>query len=263
MLRNIANHTLFLALALGACSASEGPVDGHDQDLNEGDDTLPGDDQPTSCAVVLCAEGTYCDDFDGSAECIPLPSCAAVDCGPGTTCELVEVQCVRAPCPPQPECVPVVDDPCAAVRCGDGNVCQVLSDGTVACLPPDAPTCAAVLCIEGTYCDDTDGSAECIPAPSCDGIDCEEGYTCELVDVQCITYPCPPQPECVPVDEGSTCAVTLCEEGTYCDDISGRAECIPLPSCDAVCCEAGTHCELVEVQCIRAPCPPQPVCVDD
>jgi hypothetical protein len=28
-------------------------------------------------------------------------------------------------------------------------------------------------------------------------------------------------------------------------------------------CSAGQHCELVQVACIRAPCPPQPTCVDD
>jgi hypothetical protein len=28
-------------------------------------------------------------------------------------------------------------------------------------------------------------------------------------------------------------------------------------------CSAGRHCELVQVACIRAPCPPQPTCVDD
>jgi hypothetical protein len=35
---------------------------------------------------------------------------------------------------------------------------------------------------------------------------------------------------------------------------------------DGVCdlaCDPGTHCELVEVQCIKAPCPPLPECVED
>jgi hypothetical protein len=131
---------------------------------------VPDDDDEVPCAVALCPEGTYCDDFDGSAECIPLPSCEAVCCAEGYTCELVEVQCIRAPCPPQPECVPVVDDP---------------------------TSCAATLCMEGTYCDDISGHAECIPLPSCDAVRCEDGTHCELVEVQCIRAPCPPQPSCV------------------------------------------------------------------
>jgi len=36
-----------------------------------------------------------------------------------------------------------------------------------------------------------------------------------------------------------------------------------LTACDEVRCEAGTHCELVQVQCIRAPCDPVPECKDD
>lgn len=32
--------------------------------------------------------------------------CERLDCPKGTQCMLVEVQCVQAPCPPQPECRP-------------------------------------------------------------------------------------------------------------------------------------------------------------
>ena len=34
-------------------------------------------------------------------------------------------------------------------------------------------------------------------------------------------------------------------------------------ACDGVRCEAGTHCELVQIQCVRAPCDPVPQCVSD
>ncbi|MFO0694372.1 MAG: hypothetical protein U0230_12505 [Polyangiales bacterium] len=35
----------------------------------------------------------------------------------------------------------------------------------------------------------------------------------------------------------------------------------PPTSCEGVVCEPGQHCEVVEVQCIRAPCPPLAQCV--
>jgi hypothetical protein len=74
------------------------------------------------------------------------------------------------------------------------------------------------------------------------------------------------EPECQdpsPTQAPASCAATLCAENTYCDDIGGEAKCLPLPSCDAQECPAGQHCELVQVQCVRAPCPRQPMCTPD
>jgi hypothetical protein len=76
-------------------------------------DETPATGEPTetpvtasSCAAVLCAVNTYCDDIGGQAKCLPLPSCVDHPCPDGQSCELVQVQCIRAPCPPQPACVP-------------------------------------------------------------------------------------------------------------------------------------------------------------
>jgi hypothetical protein len=60
-----------------------------------------------------------------------------------------------------------------------------------------------------------------------------------------------------------SCSEARCGAGYYCDDISGTAKCLPLPSCTGHVCESGTHCELKQVTCVRAPCPPQPTCVKD
>ena len=97
--------------------------------------------------------------------------------------------------------------------------------------PPGEPAvdaCAAVRCMAGTHCVLQGEGAACEPDGSA---------------------------------TGASCAATLCATGTYCDDAGGTARCIALPSCDASECADGQHCELVQVQCVRAPCPPQPSCV--
>ena len=63
------------------------PPEAGDGDLGDGDGD-PGDD----------GEG----DTTGTTD--DAPSCE-LECGPGQHCELVEVTCVRAPCPPSPQCV--------------------------------------------------------------------------------------------------------------------------------------------------------------
>src|SRR5262249_13388011 len=146
----------------------------------------------------------------------------------------------RAPCPPQPECVG--EDACAAVDCAPPYICQVV-DGKATCNAVKEP-CALV--------------------------DCKEGTHCEMVQVECFAAPCNPVAECVPDAHCGTPdpdpparAAPPSPEGTYCDDISGKAECIPLPSCDDTTCNANQHCDSVLVGSFRAPCPPQPTCVDE
>ena len=82
---------------------------------------------PVKCGQVMCGEGQiccnpscgictapdvmctqqFCDTPEkpgnGSA---PVVTCDTVRCVEGTHCEMVEVQCVRAPCHPVPECKP-------------------------------------------------------------------------------------------------------------------------------------------------------------
>lgn len=67
--------------------------------------------------------------------------------------------------------------------CGDdgvtyGNECKALCEGVTVAYP-----------------------GECQEPPTCEGYECPEGQHCELVEVQCITVPCFPQPTCVPNDD--------------------------------------------------------------
>lgn len=221
--------------------------------------------EPQSCETVDCGANSYCDDISGVAECLPLPSCATVRCTTGTVCELQNVQCVRAPCPPQPVCVPEPDagKTCGNVTCSAGQECCNASCGICvepggACTQqfcePQMGTCAEVDCRAGTTCIETPGGPMCQPTLTCASVLCVVGTTCVET---------PSGPSCEPNQGGASCATVRCAKDTYCDDISGVAECLPLPSCATVRCETGFSCELQDVQCIRAPCPPQPVCVAD
>lgn len=58
------------------------------------------------------------------------------------------------------------------------------------------------------------------------------------------------------------CTQQFCDEGSS-DVRAGEPLPPPAITCDNVRCAAGTHCELVEVQCVRAPCDPVPQCRPD
>jgi hypothetical protein len=123
----------------------------------------------TNCATTKCPGDTYCDDITGHAVCHPLPSCDTVRCSAGDHCELHDVQCIRAPCPPQPQCVPDALPPCATMRCMAGTYCGEPTPGQGACIPYS--TCMNVRCTSGTHCEDRPivcAKAPCPPtAPSC------------------------------------------------------------------------------------------------
>lgn len=108
---------------------------------------------------------------DTVKECEVAPSCDRVQCEEGTHCELREVWCVRAPCYPQPQCVP-----------DDAGV-----------------TCANARCARNHYCYDGDDQVRCIPYLTCDNAElaCAPGAACVDGPIACVTAPCPPSaPTC-------------------------------------------------------------------
>lgn len=149
---------------------------------------------PAECALVLCPAGTYCDDISGAAKCIKLPSCNTVKCSSGQHCELVEVQCIRAPCPPLPMCIDDADDPCANIKCAEGTHCEPTTPiacftapckvAPALCVPDDAGgggSCGGQHCGAGTFCCNA-GCGICAPKKgACLDIICEPGpYTEEI-----------------------------------------------------------------------------------
>lgn len=178
---------------------------------------------------------------------------------------------------------------CGATSCGEGTVCCNASCGIctppgrvciqIACDPSSVgETCADISCSAGEACADTPSGAQCVAQEEnpCNLADCPPSATCQVVQgaASCVPVAVAPVDAGEPMtdagptksDAGPTigsCAAALCPVDTYCDDITGMAKCIKLPSCDGTSCEVGQHCELQAVQCIRAPCPPQPRCVAD
>jgi hypothetical protein len=149
-------------------------------------------------------------------------SCANVRCAAGTHCELRPVTCVRAPCPPQPTCVPDVN-PCAAALCPVNTRC-VARDGRAVCEP------LAGACARDSDCRLSDNY--------CGGCACdalgpgERPATCSN-PVQCFRQPCAGQVarcdtttrrcEARPASGGGggvTCGRNTCPAGQFCCNAS-------------------------------------------
>jgi hypothetical protein len=62
-------------------------------------------DPCSACPSMSPDAGTYCALVRGVQGCVTVPSCANVRCGTGRVCTMVQVQCVAAPCYPQPQCI--------------------------------------------------------------------------------------------------------------------------------------------------------------
>lgn len=205
-----------------------------------------------------------------------VQQCGDTTCGEGTVC-------CNASCgictPPGRVCIQVACDPatagksCADLTCAPGETCLDTRTGPQ-CVPQEENPCNLLDCPPNAVCEVEDGAATCVPVASDAGAAVKDAGpvvtpgSCALVLCAGVCRDVPGGFICEPVaaDAGNgagSCAATLCPVGSYCDDISGKAECIRAPSCNTVKCSAGHHCELQEVQCIRAPCPPQPACVPD
>jgi len=61
----------------------------------------------------------------------------------------------------------------------------------------------------------------------------------------------------------AVCTQQFCDEGAPDQQAGEKPAERPQVSCDNVRCKAGTQCEMVQVQCVRAPCEPVPECKSD
>jgi hypothetical protein len=113
----------WLAVSLLVAACNKGP-----QDVEKNDPSAGAEQEgPASCGSVMCGAGQiccnpscgictapdvmctqqFCDTPEQAGDAAaPAMSCDNVRCAGGTHCELLQVQCVRAPCNPVPECKP-------------------------------------------------------------------------------------------------------------------------------------------------------------
>jgi hypothetical protein len=138
--------------------------------------------------------------------------------------------------------------------------------GLVGCHKPTTPPAAAPVAPQTSA-----QAGEPPPGPACGKINCAVGEIC-----------CNPSCSiCTPPD--GMCTQQICEEDTPAAPPGAQGGASPAPgeippvsgavngapvdeskmSCANVRCMAGTHCEMVQVQCVRAPCDPVPECKPD
>jgi hypothetical protein len=115
-------------------------------------------------------------------------------CDPGSHCELVQVQCIRAPCPPQKECVPDEEKQfCggfAAFECPGGGEC--VDDPSDDCDPMNGGAdcggmCVcekAASCVKGKHWDGRPSVCACVDDSAGDGEACGS-KTCPSGQVCC------------------------------------------------------------------------------
>jgi hypothetical protein len=224
----------------------------------------PAEESPTcgGFAGIACPGGASCVD-DSADDCDP--NSGGADCG-GTCQCLILALCVQGyvwdGSPAVCQCVPAADCQVEGV-CIDGYVWDN-TPGVCDCVP-DLAACAAVSCLAGSECQvQDDGSAECVSSgPRCGG--------------QLANSDCPGLGDCTDdpadgcdLDSDEDCSgVCTCEALAKCmadqvwDSSPEVCACVDGLSnaCAAVLCPQGTRCEEQPVQCIRAPCPAQAVCV--
>lgn len=219
-------------------------------------------------------------------DCEAPPTCAATTCPEGQHCEITPVQCIKAPCPAVPECVPNEKIACggfAGFPCPDGLVC--VDDPSDDCDPNNGGAdCGGLcrclqtaLCIRGTMFDSSPDVCACVPDPTmdpCAAVRCKAGTHCEANGDTAICepdetfcggiagFPCPgagqceddPDDDCDPNNGGADCggrcvcnALGLCQAGSVWDDSPDVCGCVAETSpCAAVLCQAGTTCEVFD-----------------
>ncbi|EGD73284.1 hypothetical protein PTSG_05000 [Salpingoeca rosetta] len=139
-----------------------------------------GDVGPTCDAGLVCLHGTC-----------QVDVCASYDCLPTHKCVPQRVECITAPCPPQPTCV--AKEHCFEHPCTSDKVCV---DLRIACI---TTPCIQYECVSKNVCQPNPcpHGHECVPSPA-DCADCKPYLCMEQHDTQ------PTTPDALPGTPAST-----------------------------------------------------------
>ncbi len=208
--------------------------------------------------------------------------CGETTCAAGETCVDLAVECIQAPCPSQPTCVPAPQPTeCSSdLDCGDGAYCDF--DGAYPeGFDPDPTNCIALIgvcrpietCNSNSECG-IDEHCEFGPTTRCDAI-CEEGGdcrcggapaegTCEPGPAECFSdADCPADSFCPAVltdcgcAAGEDCPMDCYWGPSYCEPRGPTSEC----DTDADC-GPGALCSFMEIVCAGGPNGESPDCFE-
>ncbi|XP_069678465.1 keratin-associated protein 4-3-like isoform X4 [Periplaneta americana] len=183
--------------------------------------------------LLKCEAGYNCV-YGPFSNSVCAPTCAVQKCAEDQKCVMKQLrQCLVEPCPPDPVCVPIAEEPECPLQCESGYYCVYGG-------PFNKSRCA----------------------PTCAVKECPEDQKCVMKQLrQCFAPPCPPDPVCVPKTEDPEPECPLkCDSGYYC--VSGPFHSICAPTCAVKKCTAEQKCTMKQLRvCVMAPCPPIPTCV--
>ncbi|XP_064643492.1 uncharacterized protein LOC135497618 [Lineus longissimus] len=135
------------------------------------------------CATIKCGSGEICKMVDNKPKCVD--PCANITCPKEMMCVLKEVQCIKAPCYPQPSCVSKPYLGCTVYK---DSVCHQ----NATCVEVRNKTKSVCLCPNGTVGDGKRTIANSGEKHiGCSEPKCPEGQI--KVDLQCLSFPKDPQ----------------------------------------------------------------------
>uniref|UniRef100_A0A7E4W9G7 TIL domain-containing protein n=1 Tax=Panagrellus redivivus TaxID=6233 RepID=A0A7E4W9G7_PANRE len=251
-------------------------------------------DNPQPMCTMMCRPaGCYCPASgfvrNGNGDCVPasvcgakmvqkrntVDPCATTTCGPKEICVPKEVQCIRAPCNPIPECVIPKERSKRQVFPGEQTqTCKPNEQYTTCggcestCGQPSL-ACAAMCRPAGCYCPSgfsrtmngdcvhdsqcPTGNSEFIPPTEsnpCNLVDCPPNHRCIPMPVNCLRGPCQVEGRCVSAGLGRVARSLVTADSTQCDlnevfETCGYCEgtCEDRhPTCESGCEKPGCYC---------------------